>query len=106
MPSYSIGGSSSRIEPGVTGIGYLLYGSHEETQRLMSEHAEGELRGFTRWRVSRHLAKCEMCRALYRSFLDALEGLRALRRREPPANPEIADSVIARIRESEGEPGG
>lgn len=69
----------------------------------MSEHAEGELHGYTRWRVSRHLAKCEMCRALYRSFLEALEGLRSLKRREPSPKPEIADSVIARIRESEGE---
>ena len=72
----------------------------------MSEHAEGTLRGYTRWRVARHLAKCEMCRALYRSFLDALEALRALGRQEPPAKPEIADSIVARIRESEGEAGG
>ena len=85
----------------MTGIGYFLHGSHEETQRLMSEHAEGELRGYTRWRVSRHLMKCEMCRALYRSFLDALRGLRALGGQEPPPKPEIAESVIARIRESE-----
>lgn len=90
----------------MTGIGYLLHGSHEETQRLMSEHADGELRGYRRWRVSRHLAKCEMCRALYRSFLEALDALRTLGRDEPPPKPEIADSVIARIRESEGEPGG
>jgi predicted anti-sigma-YlaC factor YlaD len=90
----------------MTGIGYLLHGSHEETQRLMSEHAEGELRGYTRWRVSRHLVKCDMCRALYRSFLEALAALRKLGRAEPPPKPEIADSVIARIRESEGEPPG
>ena len=90
----------------MTGIGYLLHGSHEETQRLMSAHADGELRGYTRWRVSRHLVKCEICRALYRSFLEALERLRALGRREPPPKPEIADSVIARIRESEERPGG
>jgi predicted anti-sigma-YlaC factor YlaD len=87
----------------VTGIGYLLHGSHEETQRLMSAHAEGELRGYTRWRVTRHLIKCDMCRALYRSFLEALDALRKLGRDEPPPKPEIADSVIARIRESEGE---
>jgi predicted anti-sigma-YlaC factor YlaD len=89
----------------MTGIGYFLHGSHEETQRLMSEHAEGELRGYTRWRVSRHLMKCDMCRALFRSFLDALRGLRALGGQEPPPKPEIADSVVARIRESEGEAG-
>jgi len=85
----------------VTGIGYLLHGSHEETQRLMSAHAEGELRGYTRWRVARHLVKCELCRALYRSFLDALRGLGALGREEPQPKPKIADSVVARIRASE-----
>lgn len=90
----------------MTGIGYLLHGSHEETERLMSEHAEGELRGYTRWRVARHLVKCDLCRALYRSFLDALAGLRKLGRPEPPPKPELADAVVARIRESEGEPGG
>ncbi len=90
----------------MTGIGYLLYGSHEETQRLMSEHAEGELRGYTRWRVARHLAHCKMCRALYRNFLATLDGLRTLGRREPPPSPEIADSVVRRIRESEEHPGG
>jgi predicted anti-sigma-YlaC factor YlaD len=71
----------------MTGIGYLLHGSHDETQRLMSEHAEGELRGYTRWRVSRHLMKCDMCRALYQSFLEALGALRKLRR----AAAEAAD---------------
>ena len=90
----------------MTGIGYLLHGSHEETERLMSEHAEGRLRGYTRCRVARHLAKCEMCRALYRSFLDAVAGLRKLGHPKPPPKPEIADSVVARIRASEGEPGG
>lgn len=74
--------------------------------RLMSEHAEAELRGYAGWRVSRHLAKCDMCRALYRGFVDALAGLRKLGRREPPPKPEIADAVVARIRESEGAPGG
>lgn len=72
----------------------------------MAAHAEGEFRGYSRWRVSRHLAKCEMCRALYRSLLEALDALRKLGRNEPPPKPEIADSVIARIRESEGERGG
>jgi predicted anti-sigma-YlaC factor YlaD len=89
----------------VTGIGYLLHGSHEETQRLMSARAEHELRGYTRWRVARHLVKCEMCRSLYQSFLEALRGLRALGSEEPPPKPEIADSVVARIRASEGEAG-
>lgn len=90
----------------MTGIGYLLHGSHEETQRLMSAYAEDELRGYKRWRVARHLAKCEMCRALHRSFLDALNGLRRLGREDPAEKPEIANSVVARIRESEDRPDG
>ena len=90
----------SRIQPGMA-IEYLLHGSHDETQRLMSAYVEGELRGYRRWRVARHLAKCEICGALYRSFLAALANLRLLGRREPPAKPEIADSVVARLREDE-----
>jgi len=82
-------------------IEYLLHGSHGETQRLMSAYAEGELRGYRRWRVARHLAKCEMCGALYRSFLAALDNLRVLGRHEPSPKPEIADSIVARLREDE-----
>jgi len=82
-------------------IEYLLHGSHDETQRLMSAYAEGELRGYRRWRVARHLGKCEICAALYRNFLAALENLRLLGRREPAAKSEIADSVVARLRDDE-----
>lgn len=80
-----------------------LNGTHDETQRLLSDYVEGDLRGFRRWRVGRHLARCEPCRALYRAFLSALENLRALRGGEPVAKPEIADSVVERIREDEGD---
>jgi predicted anti-sigma-YlaC factor YlaD len=80
-----------------------LNGTHEETQRLMSEYVEGDLRGLRRWRVARHLARCEPCRALYRAFLSALDNLRALRGAEPAAKPEIADAVVERIREDEGD---
>lgn len=82
-------------------FGSVLEASHEETQRLMSAHAEGELRGFRLWRVARHLARCEICRALYRSFIAALENLRVLGRSEPPAKPELADRVVERIREGD-----
>lgn len=80
---------------------YPVNGSHAETARLMSDHAESELRGYRRWRVARHLAHCDMCRAAFRSFLATLEHLRGLGRAEPAPKPEIADSVVARIRAAE-----
>ncbi len=74
-----------------------LNGSHEETQELMSAYAEGELRGLRRWRVGRHLARCEICKSIYRGFLATLYGLRNLRA-EPAEDPDLADSVVDRIR--------
>ena len=70
-----------------------MRGSHDQTRRLLSEHAEGRLRGLTRWRVSRHLARCEPCRALYRSLLATLSDLHRLR----ATHPELTDDVLERI---------
>jgi predicted anti-sigma-YlaC factor YlaD len=64
----------------------------------MSAYHEGELRGYRRWRVMRHLAKCERCRALYESVVAMLGGLRELRGREPAPDPGLADRVVDRIR--------
>ncbi len=80
---------------------YVLNGSHEETGRLMSAYAEGELRGLARWRVARHLARCEGCRAAFRALVAAIESMRALGRSELPAKPELADAVLERIRAQE-----
>jgi predicted anti-sigma-YlaC factor YlaD len=102
----SIDRQPDRIEVNVRIVDQALNGTHEETQRLMSDYVEGDLRGYRRWRVARHLARCEPCRALYRALLSALGNLRALRGAEPPAKPEIADSVVERIRDDErDEPG-
>jgi anti-sigma factor RsiW len=77
---------------------FALNGSHGETARSLSSYAEGELAGYRRWRVSRHLARCEKCQALYRSFLSSLESIRVLGREEPPADPEFTAGVLERLR--------
>jgi predicted anti-sigma-YlaC factor YlaD len=74
-----------------------MRGSHDHTRRLLSEHAEGQLRGLTRWRVSRHLARCEPCRALYRSLLATLSDLHRLRATDPERTSELTDDVLERI---------
>ena len=63
----------------------------------MSAYAEGELTGYRRWRVARHLARCEKCQALYRSFLSTLESLRGLGREEPPPDPDFPARVLERL---------
>jgi hypothetical protein len=80
---------------------FAINGSHGETARHMSAYAEGELTGYRRWRVSRHLARCEMCQALYRSFLATLDSLRGLVREEPPADPDFPARVIERLRKDD-----
>jgi len=87
----------------MTILEHALHGSHEETASLMSAYVDGELRGYRRWRVMRHLARCAVCRAAYESVLATLDGLRALARHEPPARPELAVQVVERIRRSEGD---
>jgi hypothetical protein len=85
---------------------FAINGSHGETAKHMSAYAEGELTGYRRWRVSRHLARCEMCQALYRSFLATLDSLRGLVREEPPADPDFPARVIERLREDDRDDAG
>ena len=80
---------------------FAINGSHGETARSLSEFADGDLKGYRRWRVARHLARCEKCQALYKSFLATVEGLRSLGREEPPADPGFADRVLDRVREGD-----
>jgi predicted anti-sigma-YlaC factor YlaD len=82
----------------------FLSASHDEAMSLMSAYAEGELSGWRRWRVARHLAECDACRSLFRSVLAALDALRVLGRSEPLARPDIADAVVERIRRDTAEP--
>lgn len=76
-------------------------GSCAETALLMSDYADAELRGFRRWRVARHLAACDRCRAMYEALVATIRGLRSLRDAEPEARPGFVEGVVARIR-SEG----
>ncbi len=72
--------------------------SHEETGESLSELVEGDLKGWRRWRVVRHLARCEHCQAVYRSLLRTLDALREVGNVEPEPQPAVADAVIERIR--------
>jgi hypothetical protein len=88
-----------RIQETVSILLFAINGSHGETARSMSTYAEGELTGYRRWRVARHLERCEKCQALYRSFLKTLESLRGLGREEPPPDPDFASHVLERVRD-------
>lgn len=78
---------------------FALNGSHAETARHMSAFAEGELRGYRGWRVSRHLARCAKCQAVYRSFLATLASLRELGRHDPPSDEDFVARVTERLAE-------
>lgn len=77
----------------------LIEGSCEETSECLSLHLEGELRGWRRLRVARHLARCERCQAVLESLGRAVRHLRSLARTELAASPSVADAVLVRIRE-------
>jgi anti-sigma factor RsiW len=83
---------------------FALNGSHGETARHMSAFADGELRGYRGWRVSRHLARCAKCQALYHSFLATLASLRELGREDPPPNEEFVARVTGRLAERRDQP--
>jgi anti-sigma factor RsiW len=68
-----------------------------ETSASLSDHLDGELRGYRRWRIVRHLATCERCQAVLRSLRETVENLRALGRNEPEPESSLADGVIDRI---------
>jgi len=89
----------SRIKAGVGLIERVWSGSCEETEPLLSEFLEGELRGLRRGRVRRHLDRCQLCRALFGSLSRTVEHLRSLGRIDsPPSEPSVADAVLRRIR--------
>ena len=74
-----------------------LSASCDETARLLSEYADGELRGLRRWRVEAHLAACEGCRTVCRSLVATVDMLRALGEVEPEAQPRLVEAVRRRI---------
>lgn len=76
----------------------VLSASHDETAAHLSELIDDELSGIRRSRVERHLRRCEGCRALLRSLVSTLERLRGLSRPDVPANPALAELVVAQLR--------
>jgi predicted anti-sigma-YlaC factor YlaD len=77
----------------------LLVGGCEETRERLSDIAEGEARGIRGWRARAHLARCELCQAVYESLLRTVERLRALGDTDrPPSSGSVADAVVERVR--------
>lgn len=81
-------------------IAHVFTGSCDETREHLSEHLEGELRGWRRFRVFMHLRRCERCREALRSLARAVDQLRSLGRAE--AAPSVVESVLDRIRRLNG----
>jgi predicted anti-sigma-YlaC factor YlaD len=78
-----------------------LSASCDETARLLSEYADGELRAFRRWRIEAHLAACEGCRTVYHTLVVTVETLRALGEVEPEPQLGLAEAVRKRIEPGE-----
>jgi predicted anti-sigma-YlaC factor YlaD len=78
-------------------IDRLWNGTHEETGRHLSDALDGELRGLVRFRVFRHLARCELCGAAFQSLKRTVAHLRSLRDGDL-SSPSVADAVLLRIR--------
>jgi predicted anti-sigma-YlaC factor YlaD len=77
----------------------LLVGGCEETRERLSDIVEGEARGIRGWRARAHLARCELCQAVYESLLRTVERLRALGEADrPPSSGSVADAVLDRVR--------
>ena len=69
-----------------------------ETRDRLSDYLEGGLGERTRIRISRHLARCEHCRALLESLTRTLEQLRSLGDVEQGSQePATVRVVIERI---------
>jgi len=86
-------------------IAALRIGGCRWTSARLSAYLEGDLGGAARWLASRHLSRCERCRAMLRSLAETVEHLRRLRDDEPPATGHSqADAVIEKIRREETEP--
>jgi predicted anti-sigma-YlaC factor YlaD len=75
------------------------------TSKRLSAYLEDDLGAAARWLASRHLSRCERCRAVLRSLAETVEQLRLLGeydRRAPGASQ--ADAVVDRLRREGTEP--
>jgi predicted anti-sigma-YlaC factor YlaD len=87
------------IQSNMSVIERLLVGGCEETLERLSDIAEGEARGIRGWRARAHLARCELCQAVYEALLRTLDRLRALGDTDrPPSSGSVADAVVERVR--------
>jgi predicted anti-sigma-YlaC factor YlaD len=87
------------IQSEMSVIERLLVGGCEETRERLSDIAEGEARGIRGWRARAHLARCELCQAVYESLLRTVERLRALRETDRrTSSGSVADAVLERVR--------
>jgi predicted anti-sigma-YlaC factor YlaD len=93
------------IQSDMSVIERLLVGGCEETRERLSQIAEGEARGIRGWRARAHLARCELCQAVYESLLRTVERLRALRETDRPlSSGSVADAVLERVRHEPQQP--
>jgi anti-sigma factor RsiW len=72
---------------------------HMWTRKHLSEYLDEELESRERERVERHVHRCPSCHRLLATLRKTLEGLHGLGRQPLPAEG-VADSVIARLRDS------
>jgi anti-sigma factor RsiW len=74
---------------------------HMWTRKHLSDYLDEELQTRERERVEHHVHGCPSCHRLLATLRRTLEGLHALGR-EPLPSEGVADSVIARLRNSSG----
>jgi predicted anti-sigma-YlaC factor YlaD len=87
------------IQSDMSVIERLLLGGCQETRERLSDIADGEARGLRGWRARAHLARCELCQAVYDSLVQTVDRLQTLREADRlPSSGSVADAVVARVR--------
>lgn len=77
----------------------ILVGDCVETRARLSDIIDGKARGIRGWRARAHLARCDLCQAVYESLVRTVERLRTLRESDrPPSSGSVADAVVERVR--------
>ena len=80
--------------------GFVL--DHLWTRRHLHEYLDGELDDRGRERIERHAHPCPACHRLVTTLRRTLDGLAALRQRQPVIAAPISDTVIALLRREPG----
>jgi predicted anti-sigma-YlaC factor YlaD len=87
----------------VDALAVIRIGGCRWTSKRLSAYLDSDLGAAARWLASRHLSRCDRCRAMLRSLAETVEQLRRLREDEPTARSQ-ADAVLERIRREGTEP--